>query len=257
VRSGLPGNDEIRAELFTPDDPSGVVIQLPHWKEGPGAPGQRLLALGLAARGFAVLILPLPYQHERAPDGVRSGKLTLSHDLARTRAAALQGVADVARAGLWLERKRGFPPERQAVLGVSLGGHVGSLALGAHPDRFGAGVFLLTASGIAETLFTENGITDGIRSRLEARGVTATEAADLLEAIDPARHARPDLADRILLVAGTDDPVAPRARVEALAKAWGGARVQWFEGGHYGMLRHLATVLAEATAHIERRFKAP
>ena len=161
------------------------------------------------------------------------------------------------RAGLWLERERGFPPKRQALLGLSLGGHVGSLALGAHPDRFGAGVFLLAAAGIAKTLFEANGITDGIRARLTTRGVTAREAAELLDAIDPARHARPDLADRILLVAGTTDPVTPRARVEDLARAWGDARVLWFEGGHYGMMRHLATVIREVSTHLQQRFEAP
>lgn len=257
VRSGIEANDVVEAELLTPHEPIGVVIQLPHWKEPRNAPGQRLLALSLARQGFAVLLLPLPYQYDRAPEGVRSGHLTLSHDLARTREASFQAAADVARVSHWLEETRGFPPERQALFGVSLGGHVASLAMGAYPDRFDAGVFLLTGAGIATTLLQENGITDGIRTRLVERGVTAEEAGELLQDLDPARHARRELADHVLLVAGTADPVTPRPAVEALARAWGGAHVHWFEGGHYGIVRHAPGILAAVAAHLRRCFEGP
>ena len=187
---------------------------------------------------------------------MRSGALSLSEDLALTRAGALQAAADAARAGLWLEQARGFPPARQGLVGISLGAHVGSLTLGAYPDRFAAGVFLMAATDIHETLFTDNGITDRIRRHLEGKGVTAGEAADLLMAIDPARYASAAGAERVLLVAGTEDAVTPRARVEALARAWGGARIHWFEGGHRGLARHLVEVVQATTDHLQARFEA-
>lgn len=254
--SGDERNDMVVADLFTPEDPKGAIVLLPHWKDAPGAPLQRFVALGFAGQGFTVLTFPLPYQQGRAPPGVRSGALSLSEDLARTRAGALQAAADTARAGRWLEEARGYAPERQALMGISLGAHVGSLALGAYPDRFAAGVLLMAASDIHETLFTKNGITDGIRRRLEAKGVTPDEAADLLLAIDPARYASPGAPERILLFAGNEDAATPRPRVEALARAWGGARIHWFDGGHYGIARHLKEVIEATSAHLEARFGA-
>ncbi len=257
VRSGDPGNDHFEADLFTPRAPRGAVIQLPHWKEARSAPGERLLALAFARHGYAVMLLPLPWQYDRAPEGVGSGALTLSRDLARTREAAFQGAADAKRASLWLESARGFPPDRQAILGISLGGHVASLALGAYPDRFAAGVFLLASSHPGGALFRPNGVTDRITRELLRRGVGPEEARDLLGPIDPAALARPDLADRVLLVAGDSDPVAPQSGVEALAKAWGGARVAWYPGGHQDVIRHLLSVYEEVARHLDRRLGAP
>jgi dienelactone hydrolase len=256
VRSGQSGNDRFVAELFLPQDPAGVVVQLPHWKEDNPA-AQRLLALALAGRGLAVLLLPLPYQYGRAPDGVGSGSWTLSHDLARTREASFQGVADVVRASLWLERERGFPAARQGVLGTSLGGHVAALAMGLHPDRFRAGVFLLAGADIGGVFLEENGVTDGIRRELVRRGVTSSEARSLVAPLDPGPHGHPDRGGDVLLVAGDADRVVPPERAEALARAWGGARIRWFPGGHYGIVRVLPAVMAEAADHFRARFEAP
>ncbi|MFV1958865.1 MAG: alpha/beta hydrolase family protein, partial [Planctomycetota bacterium] len=257
VRSGVPANDRVQAELYTPRDPIGALVQLPHWKEPRGVRGQRLLSVMLARAGFAVLLLPLPYQYERAPEGRRSGELTLSADLARTREAALQGAADAARASRWLEEARGFPPSRQGLIGTSLGGHVASLAMGAYPGRFAAGAFLLAGSHVDGALFRRNGVTDGILDRLEAKGVTPDEARPLVRIIDPAHFARPEARDRILLVNGDADPVVPKSHAEALSRAWGGARILWFSGGHYGVLRHLPEVLSAVEAHLRKAFQAP
>ncbi len=256
VRSGSARNDRFTAELYTPKDPIGVVIQLPHWKDPSGGQGQKLVAVGLAREGIASVLLPLPWQYGRTPDGASSGERTLSRDLARTREAAFQGVADVLRVGLWLERERGYPPSRQALLGLSLGGHIASLAYGATPDRFAGAALLLAGSHRQGAIFRKNGVTDSILARLRERDVTFEEARGFLLPIDPAALARPALADRVLIVAGTEDPVVPREAVEALAQAWGGARVSWFEGDHYSVIRHVADIIHAVTEHVRRRFAA-
>jgi hypothetical protein len=241
VSSGRPFNDRVKAEWFVPASPRGAVVVLPPWKMDSLA-GERLVALHLARSGIATLILPLPWQAKRAAPGVRSGDWTLSHDLARTREALLQGAADAARAAHWLD-ERGFPAERRAILGISLGGHVASVAMGAYPRGFGAGVFLLAGAGIDRPFLSRNGTTDGIVRRLADRGVTPEEALDLVGALDPGIHCRPDCADCVLLVGCREDPVVPPESVEDLARAWGGARIDWYEGDHYGLLRSLGTVL--------------
>src|SRR5690606_9675572 len=134
-------------ELFLPAEGAarGVLIQLPAWKERTLV-GHRALAFANARRGFATAILPMPYQNGREPAGVRAGVWTLSADLARTRQAALQGLADVAATSLVLEQAFGFPPNRQVIGGVSLGAHLAATALGLYPERF-AGAALVLAGG--------------------------------------------------------------------------------------------------------------
>jgi dienelactone hydrolase len=184
--SGIPQNDRINGILYRPETVKGAVIALPAWKESNLA-GQSVLALRLAADGYAVLVMPLPWQVDRAVPGVGSGSWTLSDNLARTRAAFFQGAADVARASLWLEQAQGIPPARQAVMGVSLGGHIAALAYGAYPQRFGAGVFLLAGGNFETALLNPNRTTGRMRKALLDRGVTPEEAKDLIEAIDGVR----------------------------------------------------------------------
>ena len=235
--SGRAHNDRVRGELWAPakGEPLGAVIHLPAWKERSLA-GHRLLAAFLARKGIAVLLLPLPYQDTRAADGVRSGTWTLSANLARTRQALFQGLADVARASRWLEQ-RGFPPARQAVSGVSLGGHVAASAYGAYPDRFRAGVFILAGGQIHRGFMTRNRTTGRLFDRLKARGVTVPEALELMADLDPLTYADPERGERVLLIAATEDDVVPPESTKALAEAYGGARIVWLDGNHYAPAR--------------------
>jgi dienelactone hydrolase len=254
--SGQRENDSIPGQLFMPKDAKGVVILLPIWKPGMLV-GERVLALALAGQGLGSFVLPLPYQAGRAPPGVRSGDWTLSANLARTREGMWQAVADAARVSLWLEKERGIAPSRQGILGVSLGGHVAAVAAGAHPDRFAAGAFVLAGANVERSFLTENGTTDRIRRALLSRGVTPEEARDLMGDIDPAAFGRPDRKDRVVLIACRDDPVVPADGVRDLAEAWGGARIVWHEGDHYGLLRRLGEVVRELGAHFRGVFEAP
>jgi len=246
--SGFASNDTIHGVFYRPQAPKGAVIALPAWKESNLA-GQGLLALALAREGYAVLVMPLPYQVDRALEGRGSGEMTFSADLARTRQAWLQGAADVARASLWLEAQ-GFEPRRQAVMGVSLGGHVAALAYGAYPERFGAGVFLLAGADASTALLHENRTTGRIRRALLERGVTPEEALSLMGLLDGGTWARPERAPGVLVVGAKEDDVVPPANVRALAAAYGGARLEWLEGDHYGILRQLPKTIAWVVDHL-------
>jgi pimeloyl-ACP methyl ester carboxylesterase len=157
----------------------------------------------------------------------------------------------------WLETAHGFAPSRQGILGTSLGGHVAAIAAGAYPERFRAGVFLLAGSHVHRTFLEPNGTTDRIRAVLMGKGVTADEAVPFLARLDPGAYGRPERKDDVLLIACRDDPVIPRENVESLAGVWGGARIVWFDGDHYGLLRHLGEVFGHLTRHFVGRFAGP
>lgn len=261
LKTGIARNDRVHAFWFAPAEaePKGAVIQLPAWHE-KDLTAESLLSMALAARGLGVLLFPLPYQAGRAPDGVGPGDWTLSPDLSRTREAWMQGAADVCRASLWLEAEKKIPPARQGVLGVSLGGHVAGVAYGAYPARFSAGVFILAGGDLDLLLSSKDSAVLSFRRRMDERGVEAADVKDLVGPLDPARWADPARKDGVFLVGAKADDIVPAAHVEALSRAYGGARVLWFEGGHYdGLLQpqKISEILSAAGDHLLQRFSAP
>jgi dienelactone hydrolase len=230
------------------------VVLLPAWKERTLV-FENLLASAVAGKGFAALLLPMPWQATRNADGVRPGDWTFSADLARTREAWMQGFADVAAASLYLERWRGVPTTRQGVFGVSLGGHVAACAYGAYPERFRAGVFVLAGGGLSTLLVDP---PKGLRDlRFTLDGATAEDVKALVGDLDPERWADPARKDGVFLVGAKADELVPARHVEILAKAYGGADVLWLEGGHYDGLKDVDRVLAAAVEHLKRCFGPP
>ncbi len=255
--SGIAKNDRIRATLYLPADgePRGAIIQLPIWKERSLA-GEAIVSTALAAKGYAVFLFPSPYQVDRAPDGVGPGDWTISSDLSRTREAWLQGMADVLRASRYLETK-GFAPARQAVMGISLGGHMAANCFGAYPDRFTGGIFLL-AGGNLDLLLASGTLPDAqFAPRVRAPGVTREDISELLRPLDPLtwnRNVTRAVGERCLLVGAKADELVPPAHVEALAKALPGSHLVWVEGGHYDAAKASGTILKAIFEHLERIF---
>ncbi len=255
--SGHAFNDSVKAELWLPKQAKGVVIHLPAWKE-PTLAAHRLLASQLARAGIATAILPLPYQASRAAPGESSGAWTLSANLARTRSALVQGLADALALSRLLEDEFQFEPARQGVTGVSLGAHVAAVAYGAYPNRFSCGGFILGGGNVHEAFMKKNSVTGKIYAELTRRGVTLREAGDLMRGMDPLHHADPKRRDGILLIAADADDVVAPANVELLAKAYGGAKITWLSGGHYAPANPLMAVkvISALRAHLLGRLKA-
>ena len=258
VRTGVPSNDTVRALWFTPANatPVGAVIQLPAWKERNLA-AETLVAMGMASRGIAVLLMPLPWQVDRAAPGVGPGEWTLSSDLSRTRAAWLQGAEEVYVASRWIETTQGLPPARQGVFGISLGGHVAGIAYGAYPDRFRAGVFILAGGGLAHLLSSDAEPVRELKASMAARGVTEAEVAEILRPLDPAGWASPERKAGVFLVGARADEVVPPRHIQALSDAYGGAPVLWLEGSHTSGVGEAPRILAKVVDFLRHRFETP
>jgi hypothetical protein len=254
--SGFAFDDRIHAVLFRPAEGEavGAVVQLPTWRERTLV-GEELIAMNLAMRGVAVLLFPLPYQVDRAAPGVRSGEWTLSTNLSRSREAWVQGMADVARASYVLEGL-GFPPSKQGIAGISLGGHVGADAFGAYPDRFVAGAFVLAGGDVSKILSADSQIVGAMRERLERRGATEQRIVDLVRPMDPAFWANPARRDAVFLVGAKRDEIVPPDQVEALAKAYGGVEVFWIDATHTSGLSEAPRILDGLSKHFRTRFGA-
>lgn len=259
--SGFAFNDRVPLEVWLPaeGEPRGVLLQLPSWKER-SLVGHRGLALVNARQGLATAILPLPYQNGREPPGVRAGVWTLSADLARTRQAALQALADIATASQILETRFGLPPGKQAIGGVSLGAHAAATALGLYPDRFAAAALVLAGGRVHEAFTKPNSVTGRIQRELAERKVQPAEAAALVAPLEPLAVADPTRGLAVLLIAADADDVVSPDRAQALADAWGpSTRLVWLEGGHYAPARpdQAVKVLEEIPAFLLKVFPAP
>ncbi|MGH7149733.1 MAG: dienelactone hydrolase family protein, partial [Planctomycetota bacterium] len=210
--SGVPENDRVPLTLYRPDRGNGAaVLVLPIWK-GKDDLLEETIARRIAEEGFLAAVMPLAYQFERAPAGVRSGDWTLSADLPRTRSALSQSVEDARRAADLLLREGAT---RIAVLGVSLGGHVAS-AVYSTDERFGAGAFLLAGGDVAETIWRASRETAGIKAALERAGVTREALGETLRPLDPATYATPARREGAFLVGALYDRIVPPESVEAL-----------------------------------------
>ncbi len=181
----------------------------------------------LVANGAAAYILELPYHHRRTPPGSISGDLFHTVDLALTRHAVQQSVADV-RLLLRLLRERKAPV--LGVLGFSLGAWIGSLVacceahldfamLGMPPNNLNALVWR-TALGAQ------------LCRRFVALGWSPESTADFYASLDPLSY-RPLLApERIQLYAAEFDTLIALEQVHALRQKWGMPSLRTYAHGH-------------------------
>jgi dienelactone hydrolase len=252
--SGVPSNDTIPGRDYVPAvPPRGGVVILPIWN-GPREGGpEDVAARYLAARGFRAFVLPMAYQWERAPPGERSGRLTISADLDRTRDSIVQSVKDARRIAALLDREDGSSG-RIGVLGVSLGGFVGALTYSVAPE-FRAGVFALAGAGVSEVLLHESRETRRVIADLRARGIDVDEVRRRCREFDPETYASPERGEGLLLYGGLFDRIVPPESTLRLSRAFGDARIRWVPAGHHTAALFLPDFLECAAAHFERFFR--
>lgn len=251
VAAPYPELNTIDVTVFSPRRPNGAaVVIIPIWK-GPEDGLERVIARQLAGNGFLAAIVPLPGQWKRRPKGFSNGDYTVSADVARTRDAMLQGMADVRRVAHWLRRDRGIAEGRLGVLGVSLGGFVSATALSVL-DEFSAAVVALAGGGIADVLLGDSRETRRVRDEILKRGISREELARLCAEFDPVTFADPARRDRVLMFNAEADEIVPAESGRKLWAAYGSPEIIWVPAGHYTAIFYLPQLLERATAHFTR-----
>lgn len=247
----VESNNTVHGHLVVPNAKwTAAVIVLPIWKGG-GPDLELMVARRLAQDGVAALVMALPYQFERAPRGKRSGALTVSSDLERTRASMVQAIRDVRRSAQWLVEDRGADPKRLGIMGISLGGHVAALAWAVEP-RFRAAVTVLAGGNVHELFWNESSETKEIKEELQAKGVTLEQLAALMKPYDAVTYATKERKKGLLLIGAKDDPVVPIRNVRALRDAFGGPRLIVFPGNHYSVIIAMGDILGDVSEHFRR-----
>jgi hypothetical protein len=259
--SGVPENDLVPVEYFIPrrKKATAALIILPIWKGG-SLIAERTVAGNLASFGYLTAIMPLPYQFERAPKGVRSGSWTVSGDLDRTRKVMLQAVADIEELTTRLAARPDVTDGRVGVLGISLGAHVAA-AVYQIDSRLKAGVFVMAGGDLASLLYRDVRETRGMRAEIEARGFTREDVEERLRMLDPAKAERypawpcfPRYRG-VLMINAEKDTIVPPANARALHAALGHPAIHWYPEDHYSMAVRIPEILGVVRRHLEGLFR--
>lgn len=234
VASRFPANNTVELQVFLPSDAVGsppVAILLHFWGATDNAL-ERDLAVELASRGIASVVMPLPYHLTRTPAGYRSGELAIQPDPEELKQTMRQSVADVQRTVDWIQSRREFAGSSIGVTGVSLGAIVSSLVFAVEP-RIKSASFLLGGADLAHILM-HSSRTVTQRRILESQGWTEDKLREALRPIEPLAYLSPGDRRPTYLIEARNDTVVPPADADKLASALPNNTVLTLETGHYG-----------------------
>jgi hypothetical protein len=232
-------NDTIPVHRWMHDEqPRPTVIALHGFTMGrPSVDARVLMAARWFAAGLDVVMITLPFHGARAPATARfSGELFGSWHVGRLNEAVRQSIHDVGVVARWLRRDGARP---LGIMGLSLGGYVAALAAELIDDwDFVMPVAPAVCLGsLPWRLFVESrhGRAGGLPFSLaELRAAYAVHS--------PLRRPLRVPRERVLVVAGRGDCIAPPQHAHALWRHWGEPAMHWFSGGHVAPFRRGAIV---------------
>jgi dienelactone hydrolase len=190
-----------------------------------------------------------PYHGRRAPRVSRfSGELYWTADLVRSFEALRQTLLDARTLLGWLLAKDARPV---GVAGLSLGGSL-TLMLACLEERFAFAVPLIAHMDLA-ALVSDAPVLTRMRHDLKSFGWRKRQFDDFVRGIGW-YELRPKLpADRVLMVAASEDRFFDPRLVHQLWKRWGKPAIRWYPTSHMGFLTHLPEVLGVMREFIDHQ----
>jgi hypothetical protein len=196
-----------------------------------------------------VIQMQAPYHGRRAPRGSRfSGELYWTADVVRSFEALRQTLVDARTLLGWLLAKDDRPV---GVAGLSLGGAL-TLILACLDERFAFAVPLIAHMDIA-ALVSDAPVLTKMRHDLRSFGWRKKDFDDFIRGVGW-HGLQPKLsADRVLMIAATEDRFFDPRLVRRLWRQWGRPAIRWYQTSHVGFLPHLPEVLGVMREFIDRR----
>jgi pimeloyl-ACP methyl ester carboxylesterase len=194
-----------------------------------------------------------PYHGRRAPRGSRfSGEFYWTADLVRSVEALRQTLLDARTLLGWLLAKDSRPV---GVAGLSLGGTL-TLILACLEERFAFAMPIIAHMDLA-ALMSDAPVLTTMRRDLKAFGWRKKQFDDFVRGVgwDELRPKLP--ADRVLMIAASEDRFFDPRLVRRLWRRWGKPAIHWYPTSHMGFLTHLPEALAVMREFIDRRVPVP
>jgi dienelactone hydrolase len=244
--SGLDDNDRAAAWLrLCPRGTTAPTVLILHALMSVNDTGYRRLAAKFNALGWNAAFLYLPFHYTRRPHGYLNGELAITADLIRNSEGLRQAVSELRQLMAWL-RARGC--HEFGIHGTSYGAWAGALLASLEDDI--SFIALLQPITDTEHAIWQSPAGATIRHLLRRQGIDAYMTNRHTHLTSPLHTLPTTPPERIILGMGTYDRIAPPDRVEALARAWNGARLLRSPQGHFGYVaaREMFTAVREIIA---------
>lgn len=253
LKTDVPENNTVWGRFWQPKDGARrrPAVVLLHWLGG-SFDTLEIVGQRMAEQGIATLLMYMPGYGPRRPKDAGPFEKPTGRDMGQMISGLRQSVLDVRRAGDWLASRPDVEPSRVGLVGISLGGLVGSLAAGVD-DHFGRSVFLIAGGDLATIVMHGSRETAEAKARLEKDGFSVEKLRDLWKEVEPLTFASRIRPEEVLLINAEADEVIPKDCTLRLQAAMGSPELRWFKGGHYALLFQLAKALQDITAHVSQR----
>lgn len=243
IESPHENNNTVHCEYFRPTaegkHPGVIVLHI----LGGDFELSRLCCRQFAANGVASLFVKLPYYGPRKQPGV--DRQMISPNPRETAEGFTQAVVDIRRAAAWLAAQEEVDADDLGIMGISLGGITGSLALTAEPRLQKA--FLMLAGGDVAQIGLNSPEAEKILGSWKSEGGDEKTLIELLRPIDPVTYGPNVHGRKIIMYNATQDEIIPRACTDALWESFGKPEIHWVEAGHYSVARFMFDALGRAT----------
>lgn len=229
-RTGHRENDTARALWFIgPAGPSAPTALVLHALMSASDRGYRRLAQWFHERGWNMVFPHLPFHYSRKLAGHANGALAVTANLPLVAETLRQAVIENRQL---LAHLRAQGVAEFGLLGTSYGGWVGSLLSFLEPDfRF---LTLIQPIIDVEHVTWQSPAASAVRRTIAARGIEPGHSLRHAHLSSPL-HGRPLTPhERIAIISGAYDTVAPSSGLRELAAAWPGAQFVEVRQGHFG-----------------------
>jgi dienelactone hydrolase len=191
--------------------------------------GYRWWAKQLNQCGWNAVFAHLPYHYSRRPAGACNGELAISPYLIRNVEGARQSVLEI-RLLFQALAARGCP--YFGAWGTSYGGWISALLACVEPRV--QRLLLVEPILKVEKSIWESPATAGLRVALRRAGIRPHQTEPHSRLCCPTRLQPLTPPDKIILVAGDYDQIAPPGDVRELHQAWAGSHFASWPQGHVG-----------------------
>ncbi|MCL4755049.1 MAG: alpha/beta hydrolase family protein [Myxococcales bacterium] len=184
----------------------------------------------LYREGYDVMLVTLPFHGKRQTRlSPFSGHGFFAGGVSRINEAMAQAIFDLRIFMDHLEHDLGVP--RMGVTGVSLGGFTSALLASVEP-RLAFAIPNVPVTSIADLVLEWEPIASVLKAALAATGKDVRDARQMLSVSCPLSYPPRIPRERLMIIGGVGDRLAPPTHSRLLWDHWGRCRIHWFPGSH-------------------------